>query len=158
VSHDDFVALHITRSGTFRLPAPSVRVFPNFSPQGERVWAPGWVPEYLHPRDGAPLPGLVFRTAVGGERTLWLLLRYDAAALEAQYVRIVPDSRIGLVTVRCVAVTPRETDVTVAYELTALSAAGNRTLEEFTEAAFGAMLEDWKRAIAMSLATDADRH
>ena len=119
--------------------------FPSFSPEGERAWAPGWAPEYLYPADGAPRPGLVFRTAATGERTLWMLLRYDVHALEAQYVRIVPESRIALVTVRCAGAGPEATEVVVAYEVTALSAAGNLTLQEFTAGAFAAMLEQWQR-------------
>lgn len=155
VSQAPFVAMHVVRSGSFRLPVAPVRAFPSFSPEGERAWAPGWAPEYLHPRDGAPSPGLVFCTAATGERTLWMLLRYDVNALEAQYVRIVPDSRIALVTVRCVGAGPDATEVVVAYEVTALSAAGNLTLEEFTAGAFAAMLEQWQKSIAKTLAHDA---
>jgi hypothetical protein len=84
-----------------------------------------------------------------------MLLRYDLTALEAQYARIVPDSRIGLVTVRCTGAGPDTTEVVVAYELTALSPAGNLALEEFTERAFATMLEQWQKSIAMALVTDA---
>lgn len=155
MSQASFVAIHVVRSGTFRLPVSPDRAFPSFSPEGERAWAPGWAPGYMHPRDGAPRAGLVFRTAAAGEHTLWVLLRYDATAFEAQYVRVVPDSRIGLVTVRCRGMAPDATEVAVAYELTALSAAGNLTLEEFTQGAFAAMLEQWQKAIAMALVPDA---
>jgi hypothetical protein len=144
---------HVARTGTFRLPMAPAAAFPYFSPEGERAWAPGWAPEYLHPADGTPAPGLVFRTRAGGEETLWLLLRYDMAALETEYVRVVPGSRMGTVSVRCVPAggSAPAADVHVTYRLTALSEAGRRTLERLTPAAYAAMLEEWRAAITRLL-------
>lgn len=147
-----FDAVHVSRAGSFRLPVPPAVAFPAFSPEGERAWAPGWEPEYLYPRAGTAVPGLVFRTAAGGEATTWMLLQYDRQTWQAQYARIVPASRIGLVTVRCAPTETGSTDVHVRYELTGLSEAGNRVLEAFTEAAFSDMLGDWERTIAAVLA------
>jgi|PersoiStandDraft_1058852.scaffolds.fasta_scaffold41064_1 uncharacterized protein YndB with AHSA1/START domain len=150
--------VHVTRSGTFHLPAAPERVFEFFSPEGERDWAPGWSPEYLHPADGRLQPGMVFRTAAGDEPTLWLLLRYDAATFEAQYVRIVPDSRLGTVTVRCSADGEEKTAVTVTYELTALSEAGNRALASLSPSAYEEMLGDWQTSIARLLPAGGADH
>jgi len=147
----DFRALHVERSAVLRLAAPPAQAFALFSPEGERLWAPGWTPEYLHPPNGTPQPGLVFRTAVGGETTLWLLLRYDTAACEAEYVRVTPESRIGTVAVRCAAAGADASDVHVAYRFTALSEAGNRALEQFSADAFARMMEDWRAALSRAL-------
>lgn len=143
--------MHVTRSGTFHLPAAPGRALEFFSPEGERDWAPDWSPEYVYPADGRLQPGLVFRTASGGEPTLWLLLRFDTLTFEAQYVRIVPGSRLGTVTVSCKPTGARETAVTVTYELTALSAAGNRALDALSPAAYEAMLSSWQTSIARLL-------
>lgn len=147
-----FSAVHVERSGTFELPAPPALVLPLFSPEGERAGAPGWEPEYLHPKGGGLKPGLVFRTVAGGEQTLWLLLRFDARDNVAEYVRIVPESRLGTVTVRCTPGTPGATAVTVTYRLTALSAAGNQALELFTEQAFARLLAEWRSVTERALA------
>lgn len=153
-SPDAFHAARVVHAGTFRLPGPPGRAFVNFSPDGERAWVPDWNPEYLYPRDGTLEPGLVFRTSAGGERTLWMVLRFDPDGCTAQYMRIVPESRLGLVTVSCTDAGADETEVRVRYELTGLNDDGNRALAQFTAAAFAAMLEDWCRRISELLAQD----
>lgn len=153
-SSDRFRALHVVRSGRLRLPGRPEAVLGWFSPEGERRWAPGWEPEYLHPPEGAPRAGLVFRTRAGGEPTLWLLLRYDTTACEAEYVRVAPDSRMGTVSVSCTADGEDHTEVRVTYRLTGLSASGNALLAELTAPAFAEMLRDWQEAILGSLAAE----
>ena len=133
MQHDRFVAHHVVLSGHFSLPVPPEKAFVFFTPEGERDWIPDWAPEYLHPLEGTLQEGLVFRTDVGGEQTLWLVVRYDSVALEAEYVRVVPDSRLGTVVVRCRGGTDGDTDVEVTYSLTGLSDAGNQVLAAVTE-------------------------
>ncbi len=139
--------MHIERSGTLRVNLPLAQAFPFFSPEGERRWIAGWDPKYLHP-SGVPseAPGTVFETHHNNEHTQWLVLRFSAADGVADYVRITPGSRIGLVTVRA---TERDgaTDVEVRYSMTSLADAGMRALETFTEEAYAAMLRDWEALI-----------
>lgn len=143
----DFTPVHIERTGTFRVNRPLAQAFTLFSPEGERSWVAGWDPRYLHPR-GTPsdAPGTVFQTHHNNEETEWLVLRYSAAEGIAEYVRITPGSRMGLVTVRA---SERDgaTHVEVTYRLTSLSAAGTRTLEAMTEASYGDMLREWESLI-----------
>ncbi len=142
-----FSPVHVERTGTFRVEQPLAQAFPLFSPEGERRWVAGWDPRYLHPRDvPSDQPGTVFQTFHNGEETEWLVLRYSAADGVAEYVRITPGSRIGLVTVRA---TERGggTDVEVTYRLTSLSDTGTRTLEAMTEESYAAMLDEWERLI-----------
>ncbi len=131
---DDFTPLHVERTGAFRVNQPLAQAFALFSPEGERRWVAGWDPRYLHPR-GVPsdAAGTVFQTHHNNEETEWLVLRYSAADGIAEYVRITPGSRMGLVTVRA-AERDGATDVEVTYRLTSLSAAGTRTLEALTPA------------------------
>jgi len=137
----------VERTGALRVNRPLAQAFPLFSPEGERRWVKGWIPEYLYPR-GVPsdAAGTVFRTNHNNEDTEWLVLRYAPAEGVAEYVRITPGSRMGVVTVRA---TERGggTDVEVTYTLTSLSEAGTRTLEAMTEASYAAMLQEWERLI-----------
>jgi hypothetical protein len=41
------------------------RVFPLFTPAGEKLWVEGWDPEFLHPTSGETCEGMVFRTSPG---------------------------------------------------------------------------------------------
>lgn len=150
-----FEARHVRRSGSFVLPLRPDEAFTFFSPEGERAWVPGWTPEYLHPNEGTPVPGLVFRTRAGGEATLWLVLRYDSEALQAEYVRVVPESRIGTVAVCCRGIPGDRTRVEVTYAITSLSEAGNRALESFTERAYAEMMADWRDRITALLSDSA---
>ena len=143
----EFIPVHVERTGALRVNRPLAQAFPLFSPEGERRWVTGWIPEYLHPRGVASdAPGTVFQTHHNDEETQWLVLRYSPADGVAEYVRITPGSRIGVVTIRA---TERgaTTDVEVTYKLTSLSEAGTRTLDGMTVASYAAMLQDWERLI-----------
>jgi hypothetical protein len=147
----DFVPVHVERTGAFRVNRPLAQAFSLFSPEGERRWVAGWTPRYLHPRDvPSDAAGTVFETHHNNEHTQWIVLRYSPADGVAEYVRVTPDSRIGVVTVHA---TERNgaTDVEVTYRLTSVSEAGTRTLQAMTEASYAAMLQDWERLIHQAI-------
>jgi hypothetical protein len=147
-----FVPRHVAHSGSIVLRGAADVVFPLFGPDGERRWVPGWEPEYLHPRSGQARAGMVFRTQAHGEETLWLVLAFEPAARVAAYARVTPGSRMGTVRVAAEALEGGSTRVTVSYDLTALSEAGNETLAAFTAKAYAGMLEEWREAIGRVLA------
>ena len=147
----DFIPVHVERTGVFRVNRPLAQAFPLFSPEGERRWVKGWIPCYLHPRDvPSETAGTVFQTNHNDEETQWIVLRYSRADGVAEYVRVTPGSRMGVVTVRA---TERNgtTDVEVTYKMTSLSEAGTRTLQAITEASYAAMLQDWERLIHQAI-------
>ena len=139
--------MHIERTGRFTLPIPPEAAFPFFSAEGERLWVTGWEPVPLHAPDGdLAVAGAVFSTAVGGELTLWLVLEFDRVRRVARYARFTPGSRLGTVTVRCVA-EAGGTEVTVTYEMTSLSPEGAATLEAMTPEEYAGSLASWEREI-----------
>jgi hypothetical protein len=145
---------HVDVTGRLRLTAAPADAFRFFTPEGERLYVPGWDPEYLHPADGTLTEGLTFRTRHGGETTVWLVSHCDIGGGAVDYVRVTPESRIGVVSVRvrtAAVVSPGDSaaaasDVTVRYRLTSLSVAGERTLEAFA-AEFPATIAAWERQI-----------
>jgi hypothetical protein len=145
--------VHVERTGVFRVARPLDQAFPLFSPEGERRWVAGWDPRYLHPR-GVPsdAAGTVFQTNHNGEETHWLVLRYSAAEGYAEYVRVTPASRIGVVTVRATRDGDAATEVEVTYRMTSLSDAGTRVLAAMTDASYAAMLREWEALIAAAIA------
>jgi hypothetical protein len=143
-----FTAAHVERSHAFVLDLPMERAFRLFEPEGERLWAQGWDPEYLHPAGvAAARPGVVFRTRHGGEETVWMVLRHDPAAGLVEYMRATPGSRMGTVLVQCSPLAASRTRVSVQYALTALSEAGNTVLEGLDEAHYRAFIESWRASI-----------
>ena len=145
-----FRPLHVDRSGEFTLPLPLGHAFPLFSPEGERAWAQGWDPHYLHPDHPSNAAGTVFRTTHQGEETLWLVLTYNPGQATARYGRFCPDSRLGTVQVHCQEEAASVTRVSVSYSLTAITPAGNAVLAAFTQEKYAAMLRDWQEAIIRS--------
>lgn len=140
--------LHIESRHRIVVEAPVDRCFMFFTPAGEELWVEGWRPAYLHPADGRTEAGMVFTTGHGAEATIWLLADFDRVSHRSRYVRCTPGSRTGTVEVRCEALDGQRTEVEVCYELTALSAEGERALEAYAGEAFAGMIDGWSREIA----------
>jgi hypothetical protein len=147
-----FQALHVERSSGFALALPVGRAFELFTPEGEKSWAQGWAPEYLHPADGKLAAGMVFRTRTEGEETLWVVGRCDRAAGEVEYVRATPGSRVAVVTVRCSPLDAGRTHVGVRYAFTGLAEAGNAWIAEMDERRYAELIDSWRAAIEAMLA------
>jgi hypothetical protein len=145
--------VHVSLTGDVRVALPPAEAFDLFTPEGERRWAEGWEPAWVHPASGALAPGAVFRTAHGGEETVWLVVDADRAAGRVRYVRDTPGNRIGTVEVRCAASPDGATIARVAYDLTALSPAGEAHLARF-EREYADMMREWERDIAAALARE----
>ena len=140
--------LSIRRTGTVDVACPAAEAFAYFTPDGEGLWVPDFDPEYLHPLSGERREGAIFTTAHGGEHTLWMIVRFSPADGVAEYARVTPGSRRGIVRVALEATGAASTRATVSYELMALTDAGDAVLAEMTEAAYAGMLADWERRIA----------
>jgi MOSC domain-containing protein YiiM len=143
-----FPGLSIERTGTVDVACAPAQAFSYFTPEGERLWVPGFDPEYLHPVPGEQQPGAIFATTHGGERTLWMVTRFSPADGVAEYARVTPGSRRGTVRVTVAAAAAAASRATVTYRLTALSEGGNEVLAAMTDDAYAAMLRDWGRRIA----------
>lgn len=146
-----FQALHVEHTGSFVVALPVGRAFELFTPEGEKAWAEGWDPEYLHPAGGALAEGMVFRTRIGGEETLWVAARCDRAAGEVEYVRATPGSRVAIVTVRCTPLDAGRTRVAVGYAFTGLCEAGNEWIRAMDERRYAEFIDSWRTAIEAML-------
>src|SRR4051812_39197219 len=110
---------------------------PLFTAEGERAWAAGWEPSY--PDSSAHEGGQVW-TTTGPPETTWVTVQADETCV--RYARVAPDASAGIVTVTCRA-TAEGTEVTTSYDMTALSAEGEKRLAEFASA-YDEMLEHWR--------------
>jgi hypothetical protein len=140
-----FVPAHQTRSATIRLDAAPERAFGMFTPLGERAWAQGWDPEFLHPLAGEACEGSVFITRTGGRETIWTTIAHDPPR-RAAYSRVTPGLHAVIVKVR---LRPADDDGTLAdvsYTFTALTPAGNDAVAEMVDG-FGGWMEEWETSI-----------
>jgi hypothetical protein len=130
--------MRVQLTGSFVLPAPLDVVMPLFTAEGERAWAPGWEPAYA---DAAVHEvGQVWTTA-GPPGTTWVTVQADADCV--RYARVAREDSAGIVTVRGKAGADGTT-VTVTYDLSALSPAGEQRLATFA-ASYDDMLEHWQQ-------------
>ena len=148
----DFHAERMVRTHHFELPMAPREAFPLFTPEGERAWAAGWEPRYLHPTDGRTTQGMVFTTGHGGEETLWTMTRHEPDCGVAEYLRVTPGSRMGSVRVQC-AESGNGTRVTVTYALTALTPEGNAALRALDAEAYERFIESWESSIRSATTT-----
>ena len=120
-------------------------VFPLFTPEGEKLWAPGWDytnimgSEDLHPDD-------VFLTDSHDHRSttaIWIVSSYDSADHFVSYYKVEPGEKIGKITVQCTEQNAERTIVKVTYKYIGLSESGNRFVADFTEKTYKTFIEEW---------------
>ena len=147
----DFVPAHQTRRATIRLNAPPERAFEMFTPLGERAWAQGWDPEFLHPVDGEACVGSVFVTRAGGRETIWTTIAHDPPS-RAAYSRVTPGHHAVVVEVRLRPSDEGGTLADVSYAFTALTPEGNAAVTEMADG-FAGWMEEWETSINRALAS-----
>lgn len=136
----------VAHSGELQLDLPPEQALHLFTAPGETLWVPGWEPTILS-GDGTE-EGTVFLTGKGEEKTIWVVVDFDAETFRARYARVAPTSRAGTVEICLHPNGEAGSTVMVTYRLTALSDSGNSTLTAFDAMAFQEMLKEWKALIA----------
>jgi uncharacterized protein (TIGR00369 family) len=130
-------------TGRIRLNGPVERVFPLFSPVGEKSWVPGWDPELLHPPGASWRDGLIFRTAEDSGPAVWIVSDLDVATHRVTYHRVEPSLYVARIDVTCEEVSAGVTDVSTAYTFVGLSEEGNRAISAMTALEYEAKMTRW---------------
>lgn len=139
-------------TGRLTVALPPGQAFPLFTAEGERRWAPGWEPSFPAPVTDDAEPGTVFQTLADDQTTTWIVV--DATpGRRIRYARVTPGVSAGTVSV-VLDEAGDHSDVTVTYELTALSAEGAAHLRRFADG-YPAFLAGWQNAMAEALRDDA---
>jgi hypothetical protein len=134
-------------TGTVRLPPGLAAPLDLFTPEGERTWVAGWDPSYpaqAQAADGSE-PGTVFQTAHSAHPGTWVVASRDPGR-SIRYTRVIADQDAGTVSVTL----DSKTQVTVTYDLTALSDPAAAHLAQF-EANYPQFLAHWEQAISAAL-------
>lgn len=146
--------IHRLLTGRLTVGLPAEEAFWLFTPRGEQAWTPEWRPRFPDHADvgfDESAPGTVFETEAHGHVTTWVVVDRELGR-RMRYSRVIPQVNAGTVTV---ALEPagegeQRSEVTVTYELTALTDEGQRRLEEFA-AHYPAFLQSWEEQISRSL-------
>lgn len=138
-----FTPRTITLRGKLHVPAAPEEAFPLFSPEGERLWVPGWAPEILHPPEGRWEAGQIFRTQEASGEAVWVITRLDRAKHEAEYHRVEPGRYVARIDVACRPSPDGATQASVAYSFVGLSESGNRDIAAMTQEDYDAKMSRW---------------
>jgi hypothetical protein len=133
----------------FQIDQPVEDLFPLFSAEGEKRWVPGWdfknIMGYneLH-------ENYVFVTKNHDHalsEAVWLVKKYDPDSHYVEFYKVEPGYKIGIITVKCNAISKSKTNVSVTYEYIALSEAGNDFIAGFTDLKYKEFIGEWKQLL-----------
>jgi len=124
--------VHTEEKFVFTANAPMGKVAPLFGADKERVWAPDWNPQFIHPLPAGDEEGMVFAVAHQHLKSTWINTEYDRTNGRFQYVYLIPDVMITMITIR---LRPQETQtrVDVNYQRTALRPDANAHVRHMAE-------------------------
>ena len=139
----------------FDIPRPVEEVFPLFSPEGEKRWAPNW--DYENIMGTTELSeDYVFLTRSHDHASadaIWLVKRYVPSEWFIQFYRVEPEDKVGVVTVRCSSISEQTTYVEVTYQYIPLSEKGRKFIDGFTAETFERFIDEWKDLLLRYFAT-----
>lgn len=143
------VLLHTREQFSLVANAPFEMAWPLFGADKERVWAPDWNPIFLWPDKASDQEGMVFKIRHGERNAVWINTAFDRRAGRIQYVYVIPEVVVTVITLKLV---PRSgsTTVDVVYERTALDCAATETVRQMAECDREAG-EEWSRQINQHL-------
>ena len=141
-----FVSHVVSHSEEFSLGRDISHVFPLFSPEGEKLWAPGW--NYTNLLGSIELgPDYVFLTDTHDHKSaqaIWIVSGYDPARHYVSYYKVEPGQKVGKIVVQCFERGRTSTLVKVTYKYIGLSDSGNRFVETFSKEAYKEFIGEWR--------------
>lgn len=136
----------VEHTADFKLSQPVEQVFPLFTPEGEKLWAPGW--DYINILETTEISeDYVFLTAAhnhASTHAIWLVKRYLPERWRVEYYRVEPGDKVGAVSVKCEQNQDLSTRVEVTYKYTPLSEKGQVFVENFTAEQYAQFIAGWQ--------------
>ena len=137
---------NVQHTASFKLPQSLDLVFPLFTPEGEKLWAPGW--DYHNLMGTTDLSeDYVFLTHGhdhAGAAAIWLVKRYLPDEGLVSYYRVEPGDKVGMVTVQCSPEESGGTHVEVTYRYIPLSEKGKAFVDGYTQEAHQDFIAHWE--------------
>jgi hypothetical protein len=140
-------------TASFTLPMQCENVWPLFTARGERTWVAGWDPDFPGELNDQAV-GTVFTTSQAGVVTTWIVTTADPGH-QVGYARVTPHETAGTVGVTCRPRSRWVTEVTVVYQLTALTPDADARLHAFAEN-YPDYIHSWRDAILRARIPSSD--
>jgi hypothetical protein len=133
----------------FQVDQPIDILFPLFSAEGEKHWVPGW--DYKNIMGSTDLhEDYIFVTENhdhASSDAIWLVKRYDPDSHYVAFYKVEPEDKVGIIAVRCDAISQSKTNVSVSYEYIALSEKGKQFITGFTKQDYKEFIDEWKQLL-----------
>jgi hypothetical protein len=145
----DFKAEQYVQNATIELKGNIDKVFPLFTPLGEKSWDERWNPTLMFPSSGETREGLIFQTpdhVQGAPSLTWVVSRYDERSHQIQYI-LISAIRVAIISITCTVSGSNSTNAKISYELTGLCQEGNELSHHVIGKIFANNLKDWESAI-----------
>lgn len=116
---NQFAIMNKTKhTASFEIAQPVNDLFPLFSPEGEKLWVPGW--DYENIMGSTDIhENYVFLTRNHDHESndaVWLVKKYDPKEYCIQLYKIEPEYKVGIIEVTCIQLSKTHTKVQVTYE------------------------------------------
>ena len=136
----------INHTTSFELNVCAEKLFPLFSPEGEKNWVPGW--DYTNIMGTTELSeDYIFLTKNHDHKkadAVWLVKKYDPKSYFVQFYKIEPKEKVGIITVQCFSLSPEKAKIQVSYKYTALSKSGETFVSGFNKNEYDAFIKEWE--------------
>ena len=133
-------------TAAFEMTQPIEKLFPLFSPEGEKSWVPGW--DYVNVMGTTELSeNYVFLTTRhdhASTEAIWVAKSYQPESGRVQFYKIEPGDKVGVISVQCSEKGRERTQVEVSYEYIAIAEKGERFVESFDEKAHADFIGEWE--------------
>jgi hypothetical protein len=136
----------INHTKSFEIDISIEKIFPLFSPEGEKLWVPDW--DYINIMETTNISeNYVFLTKTHDHATtnaIWIINKYEPQSYFIQFYKIEPKDKIGIVTIKCFKLASVRTNVRVTYEYISLSQNGEKFISEFNESIYEKFINEWQ--------------
>jgi hypothetical protein len=122
---------HTKTEFQFTVNASLEQAAPLFGADKERVWAPGWDPQFVYPTPAHDRQGMVFQVSHGEHTSIWVNTAFDLAGGHIQYAYVMANAMVTSIDIRLMRDGASKTHVAVVYERTALLAEANDHVRHF---------------------------
>jgi len=144
----------IEHTSVIKLVGGISRVFPLFTPLGEREWAEGWDPAVVWPGDETVQERMVFTVRRGdGPETVWLVSKYGEQHGIIEYT-VYESERVHWILIRCSTAEDGEsTKAEITYTYVGTSDGACQKNAQQLASMYKHNLKDWEYAINHYLRT-----
>ena len=140
------VSGHAGTEFRFSVNLPYDEAFPLFGAWAEQQWAPDWKPHFVYPNPPVDREGAVFQVNHRSHSSLWIMTRFDSATGHVQYAFVINIAVMTRIDIEVKRNGSDKTDVSVAYEWTAIDASAAEQVGVLAKQHEGAGAE-WERQI-----------